>query len=127
MGPNTRQWRWGTLHIAEFKPALPIPGRDAERRVGPLPISGSNSTPNATSWSNDYKFAAGPSVRLVMDVGAWDNSVVINNPGQSGDPTSPHYRDLFPLWANGRYVPFVWTRARVMQEAEHVIKVVAVR
>jgi penicillin G amidase len=127
MGPNARQWRWGTLHIAEFKPALPIPGRDAERRVGPFPIGGSNSTPNATSWTNDYKFAAGPSVRLVMDVGAWDNSVVINNPGQSGNPSSPHYRDLFPLWASGRYVPFVWTRARVLQEAEHVIKVVPAR
>jgi penicillin amidase len=61
-----------------------------------------------------------------MDVGAWDNSVVINNPGQSGDPSSPHFRDLFPLWAGGRYVHFVWTRARVLQEAEHVIKVTSV-
>lgn len=127
MGPDARQWRWGILHQADFKPALAIPGREAERRVGPFPIGGTNSTPNATSWTNDYKFASGPSVRLVMDVGAWDNSVVINSPGQSGDPSSPHYRDLFPLWANGRYVPFVWTRARVLQEAEHVIQVVPAR
>ncbi len=123
MGADARQWRWGSLHVADFKPALPIPGRDAERRVGPFRIGGSGTSPNATSWTGDYKFASGPSVRLVMDVGAWDNSVVINNPGQSGDSTSPHYRDLFPLWASGRYVPFVWTRARVLQEAEHVIKV----
>lgn len=123
MGADARQWRWGSLHVADFRPALPIPGRDAERRVGPFPIGGSGTSPNATSWNGDYKFASGPSVRLVMDVGAWDNSVVINNPGQSGDPASPHYRDLFPLWASGRYVPFVWTRARVLQEAEHVIKI----
>jgi penicillin amidase len=127
MGPDARQWRWGILHQADFKPALPISGREAERRVGPFPIGGSGTTPNATSWTSDYKFASGPSVRLVMDVGAWDNSVVINNPGQSGDPSSPHYRDLFPLWASGRYVPFAWTRARVLQEAEHVIKVMPAR
>ena len=127
MGLDSSQWRWGTLHVAEFKPALPIDGRESERHVGPLPIGGSGTTPNATSWTSDYKFASGPSVRLVMDVGAWDNSVVINNPGQSGDPASPHYRDLFPLWASGTYVPFAWTRARVMQEAEHIIKVAPAR
>jgi penicillin amidase len=127
MGPDSSQWQWGTLHRADFKPALAIPGRDSERRVGPFPIGGSGTTPNATGWTSDYTFASGPSVRLVMDVGAWDNSVVINNPGQSGDPASPHYRDLFPLWASGSYVPFVWTRARVLQEAEHIIKATPVR
>ena len=38
---------------------------------------------------------------MVLDVGDWDNSRVINTPGQSGDPASPHYGDLFPLWAEG--------------------------
>ena len=38
--------------------------------------------------------------------------VVINNPGQSGDPSSPHYRDLIERWATGRTVP-----ARVLARA----------
>lgn len=123
MGPEPSRWRWGTLHTADFRPALAIPGRDAERRVGPLPVGGSGSTPNAMNWSGEFGLLAGPSVRLVMDVGEWDNSVAINTPGQSGDPASPHYRDLFARWAAGAYVPFVWSRARVLQEAERIITV----
>lgn len=123
MGPDPARWRWGALHVADFRPALPIPGREADRRVGPLGIGGGSSTPNAATWSGDFLLSAGPSVRLVMDVGAWDNSVAINTPGQSGDPASPHYRDLFARWAGGAYVPFVWSRARVLQEAERVIAI----
>jgi penicillin amidase len=58
---------------------------------------------------------------MVMDVGAWDNSMVINTPGQSGDPASLHYGDLFPLWAAGRYVPLLYSRAAVDRQAERVI------
>lgn len=123
LGPDPGRWRWGALHVADFKPALPIAGRDAERRVGPLPIGGSGSTPMAMGPAADWHVASGASVRLVMDVGAWDNSMAINTPGQSGDPASPHYRDLFPRWASGNYVPFAWSRPRVLQEAERIITV----
>jgi len=123
LGPDPARWRWGSLHVADFRPALSIAGLEAARRVGPLPISGGSSTPNAMSWGENFNLVSGPSVRVVMDVGAWDNSVVINTPGQSGDPASPHYRDLFARWAGGAYVPFVWSRARVMQEAERIISV----
>lgn len=123
LGPDPATWRWGTLHRADFLPALPIAGRDAERRVGPVPIGGSGSTPMAMGSSSDFRVASGASVRVVMDVGAWDNSMAINTPGQSGDPVSPHYRDLFARWATGNYVPFLWSRPRVLQEAERIIRV----
>ena len=123
LGPDSAKWRWGALHVADFKPALPIPGRDTERRVGPLPIGGSGSTPMAMGSAPDFHVQSGASVRVVLDVGAWDNSMAINTPGQSGDPASPHYRDLFPRWATGQYVPFVWSRPRVLQEAERIIRV----
>jgi penicillin amidase len=123
LGPDPATWRWGALHRADFQPSLPIAGRDAERRVGPVPIGGSGSTPMAMGTGPDFRVVSGASVRVVMDVGAWDNSMAINTPGQSGDPASPHYRDLFARWATGNYVPFVWSRPRVLQEAERVINV----
>jgi penicillin amidase len=49
----------------------------------------------------------------VLDVGNWDASQAINTPGQSGDPWSPHYRDLAPLWAHGRYFPLLYSRPAV--------------
>ena len=126
LGPDPARWRWGTLHVADFRAALPIAGFEAARRVGPLPIGGGSSTPNAASWGDNFALVSGPSVRIVMDVGVWDNSVAINTPGQSGDPASPHYRDLFARWAGGAYVPFAWSRARVLQEAERIIAVTPV-
>ena len=32
---------------------------------------------------------------------------------QSGDPASPHYADLAPHWAQGDYVPMLYSRAAV--------------
>ena len=91
--------------------------------VGPLQTPGSASTPRAQTYrASDFTVTAGASVRMVMDAGAWDNSVVMNTPGQSGDPYSAHYRDLFPLWAEGSYVPLAFTREAVDRVAERVIK-----
>jgi penicillin amidase len=70
----------------------------------------------------DFAVTNGASVRMVMDVGEWDNSRVINTPGQSGDPSSAHYNDLFPLWAEGKYVPMLWTRSAVEGAARKVFQ-----
>ena len=39
-------------------------------------------------------------------------------PGQSGNPDSPHYRDLFPIWARDEYVPMLFSEAAVDAAAE---------
>ena len=127
LGPDPVKWRWGALHHAQFTPAVAAvatPEFKAQLSVGPLEVGGSASTPMATTYRpNDFNVTAGASVRMVLDVGAWDNSVVINSPGQSGDPASPHYRDLFPIWAGGGYAPLLYSRAAVMANAERVITV----
>ncbi len=125
LGPDMAGWSWGRLHHARFTPAiarLADPGLTAQMSLGPLSIPGSASTPKAATYdAKTFDQTAGASVRLVLDVGAWDNSMAINTPGQSGDPTSPHYRDLFPLWAAGSYVPLRFSRAAVEADAETVM------
>jgi penicillin G amidase len=37
---------------------------------------------------------------------------------------SAHYRDLFPLWADGTYVPLRFSRAAVEGDAETIIHLV---
>jgi penicillin amidase len=125
LGPDMATWSWGRLHHARFEPAAAVL---ADRQLaeqmatGTLQIPGSASSPRAATYRpSDFRQTAGASVRLVMDVGAWDNSVAINTPGQSGDPFSPHYRDLFPLWASGAYIPLDFSRAAVNRDAETVI------
>jgi len=131
LGPNMDTWTWGRLHHATFEPAVAVlgdPQLRAQMTVGPLQTPGSGSTPRAQSYrAADFSVNSGASVRMVMDVGAWDNSVVINTPGQSGDPMNAHYRDLFPMWAEGSYVPLRFSRAAVDRDAENLIHLIPAR
>jgi penicillin amidase len=128
LGPDMNTWSWGRLHHATFEPAvgaLADPQLRAQMTVGPLQTPGSASSPRAQAYrSSDFAVISGASVRMVMDVGAWDDSVFINTPGQSDDPMSAHYRDLFPLWAAGAYVPLRFSRAAVEHDAEIIIQLV---
>jgi penicillin amidase len=128
LGPDPESWAWGALHRAEFVPAIaPLadPALRAKMVLGPTPLPGSASTPRAASYRNsDFVATSGASVRMVLDTGNWDNSVAINTPGESGDPSNPHYRDLFPLWAQGKYVPLLFTHDAVERQAETVLKLV---
>ena len=125
LGSDMSSWSWGRLHHATFEPAVAVLADSALRAqlsMGPLQLPGSASSPRAATYRiSDFAATAGASVRLDLDVGRWDNSVAINTPGQSGDPFSPHYRDLFPLWAGGNYVPLLFSRAAVEGAAETVL------
>ena len=125
MGADSATWQWGRIHHGYFEHALsPLgSGGDGVRMdVGPLPIAGSDSTPMNTMYrTNDFRVVLGASFRIVIDVGGWDNSVCINSPGQSGDPRSPHYGDLAPLWSRGEYVPLLYSREAIDGAAERII------
>lgn len=125
LGPDMSTWTWGRLHHARFEPAIAgLAGRElaAQMTLGPLQVPGSASTPRAATWRpNDFAQSAGASVRMVLDVGQWDNSMIINTPGQSGDPMSANYRDLFPLWAAGQYVPLRFSRSAVEADTSVVL------
>jgi len=124
LGLDADNWSWGALHQGYFEHCLSKLKLEGvpPMNVGPLPKGGSGSTPMHAGYRlGDFRVTHGASVRMVMDVGAWDNSVCINAPGQSGDPRSPHYRDLAPLWAKGEYVPMLYSSARIEPEITHRI------
>ena len=133
LGTRWSRWEWGKLHVAHFEhPIAPVVDAALARRlaVGPVPVGGGGETVGDTGYSTDgppkgvedtrafFEVASGASFRQVIDVGAWDRSVTMNNPGQSGDPSSPHYRDLIERWAKGRPVPLLYSRQRVEAAAE---------
>jgi penicillin amidase len=91
--------------------------------VGPLALSGASNVPHAATYrKSDYRLTSGASFRMVLDVGNWDASRVINAPGQSGDPMSGHYRDLASLWATGGYVPLLYSRQKVEAATSELIR-----
>src|SRR5262249_20834311 len=99
---------WGRLHKIEFRHPL----NRQEWNRGPISRPGDGYTVNATS-GNNYRQSNGASYRQILDLSDWDNSVMTNVPGESGDPESPHYADLLDDWANGRYHPMPYTRRAV--------------
>jgi penicillin G amidase len=86
--------------------------------VGPFPLGGDFNTVAAASYNKSFTVTSGPSYRELIDVGRWDNSLVVNTPGQSGDPYDPHYRDLAPLWVNGQYFPMLFSFSLIKKAAE---------
>lgn len=125
LGPDMSSWHWGRIHKMTFIPAV-APLFDGQERSWPtLPtveLPGSGDSPRAASFrAEDFSVDAGASVRMVIDVGDWDRSMAINTPGQSGDPKSPHFRDLLPLWARGSYVPLLYTRTAIKEAAGEIL------
>ncbi len=116
LGRDMDGWQYGQpayKHATIFHPlSRAAPPEIANRlTVGPLPRGGNGSTLNNTG-GGDNQFS-GASFRLIVDTGDWDRAVGSNTPGQSGDPDSPFYDNLFELWANDRFFPVFYSRERV--------------
>jgi penicillin amidase len=65
--------------------------------------------------------ADGATYREILNVADWDTSIGTNVPGQSGQPGSPYYDNLLPLWASDTYFPLLFSRARVNAAAAHTM------
>jgi penicillin amidase len=116
-GSSSQDWQWGRLHhnFSEHPLSAVVDAATRARvNVGPLERNGGPYTPDAAHFRpGDFRDTGGPSVRIVIDLGNWDNSRAVNHPGQSGNPDSPHYRDLAPLWLKGEYFPLLYSRNAV--------------
>ena len=122
-GPEMEKWKLGAYHYARiYSPmtdALP-PDLEEKFDVGHAPRGGDAFTVTATAGPGDNQITGG-SFKIVADTEDWDNSVGLNSPGQSGDVDSPHYRDLYALWARGEYFPIFYSRSKVESVAERVL------
>ena len=115
LGNDPQTWQWGQLHTATFE--HPLGGFGAAHQqawnVGPVARSGDSTTPNNTRANDEFRQIHGASYRHIFDLADWDRGVATSTPGQSGQPGSPHYDDLLPLWANEQYFPLRFSRQAV--------------
>ena len=124
-GKDIADWRYGDakMHHARIAHPLDVVIADSLRArlsPGPLARGGYANTLNATGNSDNQ--TAGASFRVVMDLANWDGAMVTNTPGQSGDPRSPYYSNLFGPWARGAYAPLPYSPAAVKaRTAETVV------
>jgi penicillin G amidase len=113
LGANPAAWRWGALHKLTLRhPLATTPERKILFDLPPVELGGDDNTVNIRA-GDGYDVQHGASFREVLDVANWDRSVATSVPGQSGQPGSPHYGDLLPLWAEGKYFPLLFSREAV--------------
>ncbi|MFT4766905.1 MAG: penicillin amidase [Glaciecola sp.] len=112
LGADESQWQYGRVHVAEIEhPLSHTIAEVAQLKHGPLPRGGASNTLNANR-GNDRQ-TAGASFRIIVDTADWDKTVATNTPGQSGNPASSHYGDLFEAWNEGRYFPLFYSREKI--------------
>jgi penicillin amidase len=123
LGPDIEKWNLGAYHHALIRhplsPALTNELR-AKFEVGDSPRGGDSYTVTATGGGDNQ--LSGGSFKIIVDTEDWDNAVGLNNPGQSGDVNDPHYRDLYELWARGKYFPIFYSRRKVESVTEKIYR-----
>ncbi|MCE9530633.1 MAG: penicillin acylase family protein [Planctomycetes bacterium] len=119
--PEAKQNRWGSLHGVTFHHGLanldPILAKAFN--VGPFERTGDVNTPNNTRYDDKFQQIHGASYRHLIDLDDWDRTIATSTPGQSGQPGSPHYADLAPLWAKGEYFPLLFSRKKIDDVTGH--------
>ena len=116
LGEDIKDWQYGQeqfKHIYLHHPLSFTENNKWEKKlnIGPVPRGGNSYTPNSTG--GNYNQTSGATFRIIADVEDWDRSVATNAPGQSGDPDSPFYDNLFDIWANDQYFPLYYSRNKI--------------
>ena len=118
LGPNMEQWVYGQAkykHSTMEHPLSALVNNDIKKQInlGPLPRGGNGQTPGSTGSADNQ--LSGASFRILIDTKDWDKALMINTPGQSGDPSSPFYRNLFETWANDQYLPDYYSKYKIIK------------
>jgi penicillin amidase len=105
-GSDIQKWQYGRwLRVRIDNPVIHrVPTIGTYFDIGPVPMSGSPSSPKQTS----AKLA--PSMRMNADLGDWDRSLLNTTTGQSGQIFSSHYRDEWEHYYYGQSYPMQFGR-----------------
>jgi penicillin amidase len=125
-GPDPAKWAWGAVRQLTLRHPLSM-RRPLDRvfDLGPLPYGGDANTVNPApvdpadpTGNPDFAVA---SLRMAVDVGAWEQARFVLPGGQSGNPFSRHYRDQYDLWRKGDALPIAWSEPMVARSTRSTL------
>lgn len=115
-GNDMAAWQYGQegykhVHLRHPMSAAVNDELRASLEVGPAPRHGYSYTVSNTSYGDNQ--TSGASFRMLVDTEDFDRTLASNTPGQSGNPDSPFYDNLFQEWLDNRYFPLFYSRDKV--------------
>jgi penicillin amidase len=128
-GDDPESWHWGEVRplVLRHDVSRSTPALGAVFDRGPFPFGGDAHTiPQASVPPLDPLGdpIAIPSLRMVVDVGAWSASRWVLPGGQSGNPLSPHYDDQLARWRAAAAIPIPWTEPEIVAAATGDLRLV---
>jgi penicillin amidase len=100
-GSKVARWDYGKYNelriVHPVGNSLPLLG--SYFNIGPVPMSGSSTTVKQTTRR------MGPSMRMIVDLGDFENSLQNLTIGESGQVLSSHYKDQWDAYYNATSFP----------------------
>ena len=117
-GEETENWVYGQENYKHVKIKHPLEDvvNDSIYNLISLksyPRGGNGYTPGSTG--DNLNQSSGGSFRVLINTGDWDDSYATNSPGQSGDPNSEFYNNLYEDWANDIYFPLLYSKSKILR------------
>ncbi|WP_194410131.1 penicillin acylase family protein [Microbacterium cremeum] len=118
-GDNPARWNWGGLHalplVSDTFGSSGIEPIEWLFNRGPVPVGGGSSLVNATGWSlgGDFATETVPSMRMVIDLGDFDESGWNHLTGASGHTFHTNYTDQTETWQRVELTPWAYTSEAV--------------
>ncbi len=117
-GDDMSTWTYGAIHYAQvIHPLSHLVDEDMRAKLdtAALPRGGAGNTLNANHGKGQQR--SGASFRMIVDTANWDATMGTNAPGQSGNPDSPHYKNIFKNWNEGTYFPMYYSKDKIEDNA----------
>ncbi|MEL0299838.1 MAG: penicillin acylase family protein, partial [Flavobacteriaceae bacterium] len=120
LGDDPSKWQYGQAvfkHSAIDHALGNVVQPDLANRLNHPPIArGGNAYTPGSTGSNDRQ-SSGATFRILVDTQDWDTALGTNSPGQSGDPDSPFYDNLYEDWAADRFFPVFFSKGKIEKVA----------
>jgi len=108
LGADESKWKWGEMQKVRFNHLLAIvPLIGVQFAIPPLPQNGVGSLGATVNVGSNV------SMRFIADPSDWDKTQHGISLGESGVPSSPHWKDQLDDWRNVTPRAFPFTKAAV--------------
>lgn len=115
-GADESKWTWGRYSQVSFQhPLARVPLIGQQFLIQPFPQTGAGANLTTVNVGRSV------SMRLIADPSDWDRTQQGITLGQSGLPTSPHWKDQLEDWRNVTPRAFPFTRAGVERATRETI------